>query len=83
MPRSSLIAEASGVLTFASAPNYEAPADADTDGDYVVVVRATSGAGERVKTADQTITVTVTDVGGEAPEASRPRSWCRRPRRRV
>ena len=63
------IAEASGVLTFASAPNYEAPADADTDGDYVVVVRATSGAGERVKTADQTITVTVTDVGGEAPEA--------------
>ena len=61
------IAPASGALTFASAPNFEAPADADTDGDYVVVVRATSGAGERVKTADQTITVTVTDAGGEAP----------------
>ena len=61
------IAPASGALTFASAPNFEAPADADTDGDYVVVVRATSGAGERVKTADQTITVTVTDVDGEAP----------------
>ena len=61
------IAPATGVLTFASAPNFEAPADADTDGDYVVVVRATSGAGERVKTADQTITVTVTDAGGEAP----------------
>ncbi len=64
----SLVAS-TGVLTFASAPNFEAPADADTDGDYVVVVRATSGAGARAKTADQTITVTVTDVGGEAPEA--------------
>ena len=61
------IAPASGALTFASAPNFEAPADTDTDGDYVVVVRATSGAGARVKTADQTITVTVTDVDGEAP----------------
>ena len=61
------IAPASGVVTFASAPNFEAPADADTGNDYVVVVRAMSGTGERVKTADQTITVTVTDVGGEAP----------------
>ena len=61
------IAASTGVLTFASAPNFEAPADADTDGDYVVVVRATSGTGARVKTADQTITVTVTDVAGEAP----------------
>ena len=62
-----LIVASSGALTFASAPNFEAPADADTDGDYVVVVRATSGTGARVKTAEQTITVTVTDVGGEAP----------------
>ena len=62
-----LIVASSGALTFASAPNFEAPADADTDGDYVVVVRATSGAGVRVKTAEVTITVTVTDVGGEAP----------------
>ena len=61
------IAEASGALTFASAPNFEAPTDADTDNDYVVVVRAMSGAGARVKTADQTIMVTVTDVAGEAP----------------
>ena len=61
------IVEASGVLTFASAPNFEAPADADTDNAYVVVVRATSGTGARLKTADQTITVTVTDVDGEAP----------------
>ena len=61
------IVEATGVLTFASAPNFEAPADADTDNAYVVVVRATSGTGARLKTADQTITVTVTDVAGEAP----------------
>ena len=61
------IVEATGVLTFASAPNFEAPADADTDNGYVVVVRATSGTGARLKTADQTITVTVTDVAGEAP----------------
>ena len=63
------IVPATGVLTFVSAPNFEAAADADTDNDYVVVVRATSGTGERVKTADQTITVRVTDVDGEAPGA--------------
>ena len=61
------IVETTGVLTFASAPNFEAPADADTDNAYVVVVRAASGTGARAKTADQTITVTVTDVAGEAP----------------
>ena len=61
------IAPSSGVVTFASAPNFEAPTDADTDNDYVVVVRAMSGAGARVKTAEVTIMVTVTDVAGEAP----------------
>ena len=63
------IVEATGELTFVSAPNFEAAADADTDNDYVVVVRATSGTGVREKTADQTITVTVTDEAGEAPGA--------------
>ena len=63
------IVEATGVLTFTSAPNFEAAADADTDNEYVVVVRATSGTGVREKTADQTITVTVTDEDGEAPGA--------------
>ena len=61
------IVASTGVLTFASAPNFEAPADANTGNDYVVVVRATSGEGARAKTAEQTITVTVTNVGGEAP----------------
>ena len=63
------IVASSGVLTFVSAPNYEAPADADTNNDYEVVVRASSGTGAREKTADRTITVTVTNVGGEAPDA--------------
>ena len=57
------------MLTFDAPPNYEAAADADRNNGYVVVVRATSGADARVKTAAQTITVTVTDVGGEAPVA--------------
>ena len=63
------IGGATGVLTFDAPPNYEAAADADRNNGYVVVVRATSGADARVKTAEQTITVTVTDVGGEAPVA--------------
>ena len=61
------IVASTGVVTFASPPNFEDATDADGNNAYVVVVRATSGAGARVKTADQTITVTVTDVAGEAP----------------
>ena len=59
----------SGALTFNSAPNFEDPDDAGTDGSYQLTVRATSGAGTREKTATQAITVAVTDVGGEAPSA--------------
>ena len=61
------IGAASGVLTFRSAPNFEDATDDDASNTYVVVVRATSGTGARAKTADQTITVTVTDVDDEAP----------------
>ena len=61
------IGAASGVLTFRSAPNFEDATDDDASNTYVVVVRATSGTGAREKTEDQTITVTVTDVDGEAP----------------
>ena len=57
----------SGALTFDAAPNFEDAKDSDTGNDYVVEVQATSGTGERVKTATQTITVTVTDVTTEAP----------------
>ena len=62
-----------GALTFNTAPNFEAPADADTDNAYVVEVTATSGTSTRELTATQSITVTVTDVGGEAPSARPPR----------
>ena len=51
------------MLAFQSAPDYEAPADANGDNWYVVVMRATSGTGDRVQTADRTVLVRVTDVG--------------------
>ena len=64
-----------GALTFKTAPNFEDakdiesadPANAAGNNQYVVVVQAASGMDEREKTAAQTITVTVTDVSGEAP----------------
>ncbi len=61
------IGTTSGALTFDDAPNFEDAEDQGTDNTYVVEVRATSGTDSRVKTATQTITVTVTDVSGEAP----------------
>ena len=69
------IGATSGALTFDAAPNFEDakdivsvdPANAAGNNTYVVEVTATSGTGEREKTAEQTITVTVTDVAGEAP----------------
>ncbi len=51
-----------GDLTFKTAPDHENPQDANGDNVYEVVVEATSGAGGREKTAEQTITVRVTDV---------------------
>ena len=66
------IGSTSGVLTFQAAPNYEDPQDANTDNAYVVVVRATSGTGARVKTADQTITVTVMDEDEQPDTPAKP-----------
>ncbi len=45
-------------LAFTDAPDYETPADADTNNEYVVTVRASDGA----ENTDQTITVTVTNA---------------------
>jgi hypothetical protein len=56
-----------GVLAFASAPDFEAPTDANTDNIYNVVIRATDSAGN---TADQSLTVTVTDADEIAPVIS-------------
>ena len=55
-----------GQLTFSAAPDYETPADADTDNVYVVQVTASDGAG---RTASQTINVTVTPVNDNTPVA--------------
>ena len=52
-----------GVLTFQTPPNYEAPAEDNTNNVYVVTVRAYDGA----KTSTLAVTITVTDVN-EAPE---------------
>ena len=57
--------DASGILTFANAPDFEAPADAgglDNDNGYSVTVTASDG----VLSDSQNVTVTVTDAN-EAP----------------
>ena len=58
----------SGVLTFKDAPDHENPTDAGGNNTYMVTVTATGGRGDRAMTAEQTITVTVTDVA-EPPSA--------------
>ena len=56
-----------GVLSFAAAKDFEAPDDADQDGDYEVTVRVTDGANPAV---DATLTVQLTDVDEGAPRLS-------------
>jgi hypothetical protein len=53
----------SGALSFASAPDFENPADANTDNVYEVQVRASDG----TDNTDQTINITVTDVDDTTP----------------
>ena len=50
-----------GVLTFKDAPNFENPTDSGRNNTYIVEVTVTGGTGGRALTAEQTITVTVTD----------------------
>ena len=49
---------ATGVLTFRNSPNFEAPADANRNNEYLVTVRANDGA----TTGTTAVKVTVTDV---------------------
>ena len=56
------IAPATGVLTFVTAPNFEAPTDAGTNNVYDVTVQASDGG----LTDTQAIAVTVTDVAEPA-----------------
>ncbi len=55
---------ATGALSFAAAPNFEAPADAGADNVYNVTVTASDGVNT---SAAQAITVTVTDINDTAP----------------
>ena len=61
------IVAATGALSFTTAPDFENPADAGANNEYVVLVRAASGDGAagRAMTTTQAITVTVTDVNEE------------------
>ena len=52
-----------GMLRFRSSPDYEAPADANSDNVYMVTVRASEGTD--MDTLD--VTVTVTDEDDAAP----------------
>lgn len=60
------IDSSTGILRFVQAPDFETPADADLNNQYIVQVQVSDG----VLTDTQTITVTVTDVvesGNSAP----------------
>ena len=74
----SFVSGSSALLIFDSAPDYEIPGDSDGDNEYVFEVEVTSGTGGRVRTATQSITVTVVDVGSpsapSAPVLSSPSS---------
>jgi len=52
------IDETTGALSFITAPDFEAPTDADHSNSYQVVVRASDG----ILSDDQSITVNVSDV---------------------
>ena len=57
---------ADGVLSFRAAKDYEAPDDADTDGEYEVTVRVTDGANP----VDAALVVRLSDVDDVAPVLS-------------
>ena len=59
------ITRAGGVLTFRNPPDFENPSDNGGNNVYDLVVTVTSGTGSRVRTATQSISVTVNDVDGE------------------
>jgi len=56
------INSSSGVLTFAIAPDFEAPADSDVNNQYVVIITVSDGA----LSDTQTLTVTITNVNESA-----------------
>ena len=69
--------QTSGALTFVRAPDFERPTDVASatpanvagNNEYLVTLRASSGTGTRALSAEQVLTVTVTDDDTEAPGA--------------
>ena len=59
---------AAGVLTFSTPPDYENPADKDTDNVYLVTVQASDG----TNTAALDVTVTVRDAADPPPALDAP-----------
>lgn len=55
--------DSSAALSFATAPNFEAPTDTGTNNTYVVVLKAVDGASNA---GYETVTVTVTDINDTA-----------------
>ncbi|MBD3646423.1 MAG: cadherin-like domain-containing protein, partial [Pseudomonadales bacterium] len=53
-----------GDVTFTVAPDYEAPADGDTNNVYTITVQVSDGVNA---TDDQVVNITVTDVNDETP----------------
>lgn len=62
--------DASGVLRFVAAPDFEVPTDSDANNSYIVVVAATDTTGNA--SANLTITVTVADIVDETPVFTAP-----------
>ena len=69
-----LIDASTGALSFATAPNFEAPGDADHNNSYIVQVRASDGS----LFDEQTITVRITDVARSPRPARRAMTASRR-----
>ena len=73
-----------GQLTFKEVPNYEAPADANRDNEYMVTVVVTDAGidGKGKLSAERDVVVTVTNVNepvtGGQPRWSPCRPWCPR-----
>jgi hypothetical protein len=65
------IGSSSGILTFNSAPDYESPTDANTDGTYEVTVQVTDDDASPL-TDTQAISVIVDDVNPPAPTLVSP-----------
>ena len=59
-----------GKSAFATAPDFEAPGDANSDNDYEIIVTASDGANN----TNQAVTVTVTNVNDNTPVFTSPDS---------